>query len=240
MQSKNRKSFEEKVKDYISKFHVADVILPRPQMVVCKTDDPVENILKIFLTSKYSRLPVYDEESNRVVGYIYFKDFFWKYLETKGDFEVKHVTRNILTVHENENLLEVFRKMNSSFIPIAVVIDEYSNHIGMVTMEDIIEKVFPEIVDETDEKSDIQEDFEKVEEGKYIVSAWAPVKEVFEKIGIELPEDVDVRTVGGFMMFLSGVIPNYGSVYEYNDWIFKVIELENNRVSKILVKRKGK
>lgn len=230
------------IHSYLSNIYAGEMVLPRPHVVFCYSDSSPDDVLEKFRKYKYSRLPVVDKSSHRIVGYIFYKDFFDKYIGTLGKLDIKEVIREILFVPENMNGLNMLNLMRSKFTNIAVVVDEYGNHIGIVTLEDILEKLLGEILDESDSGEDEEFEVKEVSEGEYIVSAWAPIEQLVSEIGLEIEESVyrsmDVRTVAGFLMYLTGDMLRYGDVYEYGNFVFKVVGMENNRVSKILVKRK--
>lgn len=235
-------SIQSKVFEYLSNVRASDIVLPRPHVVICYEDSTSYEVLEIFKKHKYSRIPVVSRDSDNISGYIYFKDFFIDYVVNEGKVNLEKIKKKVIFVPENMSVLDVFRLMNQNFTNIVVVVDEYGNHIGIITVEDIIEKVFGEVLDESDSKEDEEFEIVKKDEGEYIVSAWAPIDEIISQIGLEIDEDfyknMDVRTVLGFLMYITGNLPKHGEVYEYKDFVFKVIEIENNRISKILIKRR--
>lgn len=240
-----RRSFQnlqKTVSKYLSNIYAGEIVLPRPHAVVCYSNDTIDEVLDKFKKHMYSRLPLVDRDTDKIVGYIFYKDFFSKYIETNGKFDLNEVRRNIIFVPENMNANDVLSLMNQNFTNIAVVVDEYGNHIGIITLEDIVEKVMGEMLDETDNKEDEDFEVQKLSQDEYLVSAWAPIEQVSVEIGLDIDDELldklDVRTLMGFMMFITGNIPKYNNVCEYKDFIFKVVEIENNRPSKILVKRK--
>ncbi|MEN2998831.1 MAG: CBS domain-containing protein [Brevinematia bacterium] len=239
---KNYLSLQKRIQSYLSKINAGEMVLPRPHIVICYYNSTPEEILAKFRKYKYSRLPVVDKNTEKIVGYIFFKDFYDKYIESGGKFKISEIIREIVFVPENMNGLDIFNIMKEKLTNIAVVVDEYGNHIGIITLEDILEKILGEILDESDNKEDEELEIEKISEEEYIVSAWAPVEQVASEIGMSIDgdtyENMDVRTISGFLMYITGSIPKYGSLYEYKNFVFKVIEVENNRPSKILIKRK--
>ncbi|MGC8869707.1 MAG: CBS domain-containing protein [Brevinematia bacterium] len=242
MSKRKTSSIQNKVFEYLSKVKAGDIVLPRPHVVVCYEDSTSEELMNIFREYKYSRIPIVNRDSDNIISYVYFKDFFVEYISNQGKVNLNKIKRKIVFVPENMNLLDVFKLMNKNFTNIVVVVDEYGNHIGIVTSEDIFEKVFGEILDESDNKEDEELEIVKKGENEYLVSAWVPIEEIVSQIGLEIDEDfyqkMDVRTILGFLMYLTGNIPKYGEVYEYKNFIFRVAEIENNRISKIVVKRK--
>lgn len=239
---KSLSTLQKNIFNYLSTIYAGEMVLPRPHIISCYEDMTPSDVLSRFKRYKYSRLPIINRENEKITGYIYYKDFYDKYIETNGNFDISLIKRQILFVPENMNGLDIFNLMREKFTNIAVVVDEYGNHIGIITLEDILEKVMGEILDESDNKDDEEFEIEKKGENEYIVSAWAPIEQVASEIGLEIDEDIyesmDVRTVAGFLMYISGNILKYGHVYEYKNFVFKVIELENNRPYKIQVTRK--
>lgn len=239
---KRLSSLKKNIYSYLSTIYAGEMVLPRPHVIFCYEDMSPSEVLLKFKRYRYSRLPIINRDNEKIVGYIYHKDFYDKYIETNGNFDISVVKREILFIPENMNGLDIFNLMREKFTNIAVVVDEYGNHIGIITLEDILEKILGEILDESDNKDDEEFEIEKKSENEYIVSAWAPIEQVASEIGLEIEEDIyenmDVRTVAGFLMYISGSILKYGHIYEYKNFVFKVIELENNRPYKIQVMRK--
>ena len=240
-----RKNFDKIRKDifsYLSSIYAGEMVLPKPHVEYCYTDSSVDEVLAKFRKYRYSRLPVVDRESEKFVGYVFYKDFFDKYIDSKGNFDINQIRREILFIPENMNGADILDMMKRKITNIAVVVDEYGNHIGILTLEDIFEKLFGELLDESDSREDEEVEIEKISDDEYIVSAWASIDKVAFEIGMKIEKDVydsmDVRTIAGFLMYITGNILKYGNVCEYNGFIFKVIEIENNRPSKILIRKK--
>ncbi|MFN4244561.1 MAG: CBS domain-containing protein [Brevinematia bacterium] len=239
---KNLHKLQKDIFDYLSTIYAGEIVLPKPHVKYCYTDSPVSEVLLKFRKYKYSRLLVVERENEKFVGYIFYKDFFDKYIDTNGSFEIAQVVRDVTFVPESMSALDIIETMKKKITNIVVVVDEYGNHIGILTLEDIIEKILGEILDESDSRDDEEVEIKKISEDEYLVNAWAPIDQVAFEIGMKIEKDVyenmDVRTVSGFLMYITGSILKYGNIYEYGDFIFKVIEIENNRPSKILIKRK--
>ncbi|MCX8028913.1 MAG: CBS domain-containing protein [Brevinematales bacterium] len=239
---KSTSDFKKLVFNYLSNIHAGEMVLPRPHVITCYADSTPDEVLSTFKKYMYSRIPLVDRKTDKIIGYIFYKDFCNKYIETKGKFNIIDVKREILFIPENMNAMDIMNEMKNKFTNIAIVVDEYGNHIGIITLEDIVEKILGELLDETDNKEDEEFEVQKINDGEYLVSAWAPIEDIALEIGMEIDKDIlenmDVRTIVGFIMYISGNIPRYNSTYEYKDFLFKVVEIENNRPSKILIRRK--
>jgi putative hemolysin len=238
MARKSKKNIHDEILNFLSSLTAGEAVVPKPQVISCYEDESPQEVLQKFKKHQYSRMPILRRSDDKIIGYIWFKDFVFEYLSEKGNFKVSSIKRNVMFVPENMDLKTLFLMMKNKFSNICVVVDEYGNDIGIVTVEDIIEKAFGEIVDESDDIEDSEFEIQKISDNHYIVSAYAPIKNVLELMNVEPPEELDVKTVAGFLMFLSGSLPKYESIFEYKGVIFKVIDLENNRISKVEVLRK--
>lgn len=185
---------------------VREVMIPRPDMVVVESRGRVEDLIDIAIAAGYSRIPVYGQGIDDVVGIVYAKDLLRAEREGHKDDRVESIMREAQFVPESKRVSELMREMQASKQHMAIVVDEYGGTAGLVTLEDLIEEIVGEIVDEYD----IEEPaMQKLGDGAMRVTARMPIDEVNELIDHPLPEG-DWDTVGGLIYSLLGHVPVEG------------------------------
>jgi CBS domain containing-hemolysin-like protein len=211
---------------------VADVMVPRPEVVAVSAELPTEQALAAVLESPYTRYPVYRESLDDIVGVLHVRDLFTA-VHDRGlaDVRVAEIVRSAYVVPETKDLaslLQEFRKTNNHF---AVVVDEYGGTAGIATLEDLLEEIVGEIEDEFD-VPEVQ--IEQIDEDSYRMEGMFPIDEFNERFGTDLPDD-DFHTVGGFVFGQLGRAPQPGDDVVWSTMRFDVLEVESNRIEKIAV-----
>ncbi|MCL2037031.1 MAG: hemolysin family protein [Oscillospiraceae bacterium] len=221
----------------------SDVMTHRINIVGLKSDAKLDDVIYVALEEGFSRLPVYEENLDNIIGIIIVKDLLS--LIGKNDlsgFSLGDFLRQVEFVPESCSCTGVFKKMKEKKMSMAVIIDEYGGTAGIVTMEDLVEKVMGSIEDEYDEEED---DIVKIGEDKYRIAGESDPEDVLELFGYELPEDHEYETIAGFVTDLLGFIPG-GETGEntphtdYEDLRFVATEIKDSRISQIIVYRKPK
>lgn len=227
-----------------------DVMTPRVDVVAVEQNDTLENIQSVFIDTQYSRMPVYSEDVDHIVGILSQKDFFTAQLKHEK-VDVKKIMVKPMFLNENMKLDDVIRKMQSEKKHMAVISDEHGGTSGIITLEDAIEEMFGEIYDEHDEV-DEKEEFEKVGENEYRVDAEMDIADLFKQLQIEHLPETQYSTIGGFLFELAESMPYEGQelTFETIDdviddnanliqypikMIFKIIEVEDNRIRRVLI-----
>jgi putative hemolysin len=211
---------------------VADVMVPRPEVVAVSAELPPEDALAAVLDSPYTRYPVYRESLDDIVGVLHVRDLFTA-VHDRGLAAVRleEIVRPAYIVPETKDLaslLQEFRKTNNHF---AVVGDEYGGMAGICTLEDLLEEIVGEIEDEFD-VPEVQ--IEQVDDDTYRIDGMFPIDEFNERFGTELPDD-DFHTLAGFVFGQLGRAPQPGDDTEYDGMRFDVLEVDGNRIEKIVV-----
>ncbi len=211
---------------------VADVMVPRPEVVAVSAELPTEQALAAVLESPYTRYPVYRESLDDIIGVLHVRDLFTA-VHDRGlaDVRLAEIVRSAYVVPETKDLaslLQEFRKTNNHF---AVVVDEYGGTAGIATLEDLLEEIVGEIEDEFDVP---EEQIEQIDEDSYRMDGMFPIDEFNERFGTDLPDD-DFHTVGGFVFGQLGRAPQPGDDVVWNTMRFDVLEVESNRIEKIAV-----
>jgi len=198
---------------------VKEIMKARVNIVAVEENTPLTEIIKMIGTYGYSRLPVYKNNIDKILGLVYIKDIISKQTEENWEsLKAKDIMRNVYFVPETKKVIELLRELQMLKIQMAIVIDEYGGTAGLVTMEDLIEEIVGEISDEF--KKDERE-FIKVNEGRYLVKGSMEIEKVEELIGLKAPEEIDVETIAGFVLSYFGKIPKKGEEFEYKD--FKIV-----------------
>lgn len=227
-----------------------DIMTPRVDVSAINYSDSVKNIQDMFLNTMYSRLPVYEDTIDKIIGVLNQKDFFKAMLSGEKIY-IKKIMTEALYINENMKVDDIIRKMQSSKKHMAIVLDEHGGTSGIVCMEDAIEEMVGEIYDEHDDTSDEKEMIEK-NENEYIVDPEMDLKDLFELLEIEHLPETEYASVGGFLFELTEELPVQdkvivfktvderivGGVYEsiLVEIHFILSKVEDNRIKEILVK----
>ncbi len=213
---------------------VADIMTHRTDMECVDVEDSLQDVVKTSMEHGYSRIPVYEEDPDNVVGIIYIKDLL-KYVgsnlpKTKTP---KDIMREVYCVPETKRCGELFSEMTAKHIQMAIVVDEYGGTAGLVTLEDIVEAIVGNIQDEYDNED---EEISKINDTTFTIDGITDIEEVEEKLGIKLPEG-DYDTLGGFIISLLGFLPVDGDMntVQYKNIRFTVLNVEERRIGKVKV-----
>lgn len=216
---------------------VKEVMTPRTDMSAVDLESTLEELLDVIVEENFSRIPVYEDTIDNIVGILYVKDLF-SMIKKKMEWEVslKDIIRPAYYVSEYKKIDELFKEMQKSKSHIAIVIDEYGGTAGLITIEDLLEEIVGNIFDEYD---DVVLDFEKIDEYTYIVNGMLDVDEVNDLLDVDIPED-EFDTISGMVLSLSGKMPEVGDEVTYEDILFRIEEVDDKRISKIKITKKNK
>jgi len=218
---------------------VEKVMTPRTEVYCINIKEPLNSYLDELLEMRYSRVPVYEDDIDNVIGILYMKDFIIE-AKNKGfdKVNVKDILKEPYFVHEGKNVQELFKLLQVSQRHIAVIIDEYGGFSGIITIEDLIEEIMGEINDEDDSS---EERIKKVGENAFLVDGLTTLEELNDELNLGIELD-DIDTISGFLINLIGNIPSEEdeNIIEYNDITFKIDKLGEKRIEKILIKVKNR
>jgi len=218
---------------------VDDVMVPRADIVGVAADIAYDDLIKVFAEANHSRMPVYRDTLDTVLGMVHVKDALkaTAHGEVGEDFKVSNIQRPVLFVPPSMKVIDLLAKMRLSRTHMAMVVDEYGGTDGLLTVEDIVEEIFGEIEDEHDEIEDPY--ITPLEGGGYDVDARLEVDELEEVIGVDLlPEelDEDVDTVGGLVFSLAGCVPEIGEVMVHESgYRFEVVDADPRRIHRVRI-----
>lgn len=212
---------------------VREVMTPRPDVEAIEADESVEELKRLFGESKYSRLPVYEDNLDEIVGVVHVRDL----LEYDGDPKavLRPLVRPVFLVPETKRITELLRELQKRGTTLAVVIDEYGGTAGLVSIEDIVEELVGEIKDEFDvEVEPIQVDAD----GSVLVAGRVALDRLEQALETSLADQDEVGTVGGLVNTVFGRIPRVGDELEYRGYVIQVVEAERRRVTRVRFRRK--
>jgi len=220
-----------KVFDFADK-EASDVMVPRPEVVALSVDLPPEQALEAVMDSPYTRYPVYRETLDNVVGILHVRDLF-SGLRDRGMHEVKvaEITRPAHIVPETKDLAALLTEFRRTNQHMAIVVDEYGEMEGIVTLEDLLEEIVGEIEDEFDLPD---ESVEQVDDDTVIIDGTFPIDDFNERFHTNLPDE-DYHTMAGFVFGLLGRQPEQGDDVSHDGLRFDVMEVEGSRIIKLAV-----
>ena len=213
---------------------VSEVMEPRTDVYAIEQDGTAEEAVKIFIESGHSRIPVYREDLDQVIGILYAKDLLGPLAHSEKNISILKLMRKPLFVPETMKTDEALDTMKKSRTHIAIVIDEYGGMAGLITLEDLIEEIVGDIQDEYDtEIPEIQSE----DENTYLVQGQVNLEELSDALAYPFDtafEDVD--TLAGMVLELSGGFPTQGQLVTYGSWDIHVLEVQNHRILQVRMK----
>ena len=216
---------------------VSEIMTHRTDIFAVDVNMSGEEVLQKIIEDdcKHSRIPVYEETIDEIIGILYVKDLIKNV--NKKSFKIKNIMKEAYFVSQSKLINELFRELQKNKKQIAIILDEYGGTAGLITMEDILEEIVGDIYDEYD---DIEEEYEKIDDNTYILSGSMPIYDVNKLMGVEIPEG-DYDTLSGYLQEELGRIPEEeeNPIIETKDLIFKIEEYEDRRILKVKVCRKN-
>lgn len=211
-----------------------EVMTPRTDVYMININDSVSEYIDDLLEERYSRIPVYEKDSDNVIGIVYMKDFIIQ--ARKVGFEqvdIKSLLRKPYLVPESKNIDDLFREMQASKVHIAILIDEYGGMAGIVTIEDLIEEVMGNIDDEYD---DYEAKLEKLDDNTYLIDGSYYLDDLNDELDLELQSD-EHETIGGLIIDILGEIPDEDEpeerIIEIENCVFKIESVKDRRIEKV-------
>ena len=213
-----------------------EVMVPRIDMVTVEADDAIEDATQVIVQGGFSRIPVYDDSINDIIGVLYAKDLLRVLATGQAPQKIRQLPlRSAYFVPESKRLDDLLHEMQRQRVHMAIVVDEYGAVVGLVTIEDLVEEIIGDIKDEYDREEQI---FERVSENEFLVDAKISVDELNERIDADLPAE-DYDTLGGFVYTQLDKIPAVGDVVTYKDLTITVLGTKGRRVTKVKIVRES-
>jgi CBS domain containing-hemolysin-like protein len=212
-----------------------EIMIPRTYIVGVSRDSTKEQILGTIIESGHSRIPVYNENIDHIVGILNAKDLLPLWLDGENEFDIGPILREPFFVPETKRINDLLSELRSKKSHLAVIVDEYGGTAGIVTIEDIIEEIIGEIRDEHDTEEEL---FIPQEDGSVFVKAWANLDDFEERFGVTLPRE-GFDTLGGFIIHLLGRVPRKGEEIEYGGLRVKILAGDQKRITRVSLIRLG-
>jgi CBS domain containing-hemolysin-like protein len=209
---------------------VREVMTPRPNIVAIPADATLEELRQLVINEQYSRIPAYEENIDRIIGFVHVRDMFEVEEEEREDRKVRELIRTVAFVPETKPVNDLMRQMQQENTHMVIVVDEYGNTAGLATMEDLLEVIIGEIRDEHEPDSDVTEDGR----GGYIVSGNFDLARVGDLLDTFRPEeDIESTTVGGLVSEWLGRVPKAGEVVDRDGIRIEVLASDDLRVEQV-------
>lgn len=220
----------EKIFDFNDKL-AKEIMVHRGQMIVLNIDDPRDKIYEIVTEEGYSRIPVYKDTIDNIIGIIYAKDLI-SASEHRQLISLNDIIRPAYFVNETKNIGILLREFQKQKVHMGIVVNEYGGVEGLVTMEDIIEEITGEIMDEYDNETP---DVIKGKNQEYMVNPFIPVEEFNKKFKANIPADKGYNTLGGFLYYVTGHIPELYERIDYAGFTFIIAAKQRNTIKQVKV-----
>ena len=209
-----------------------EIMIPRIDMTFVQVDSTYDELIRIFRECKFTRLPVYEESTDNVIGILNIKDLLLQ--DKDDDFSIRDILRAPYFTYEHKNTSDLFIEMRKSSISLAIVLDEYGVTAGLVTLEDLLEEIVGEIRDEYD--TDEEDAIVQLSEYEYMVLGTTNLDDVSQELDADFHSD-DYDTIGGFCLELLDHLPEKNEVMTTEDGItLRIEEMDKNRIEKIYIK----
>lgn len=208
---------------------VREIMSPRIDIVALAVDTPLVEALDVIIKAGHSRIPVFEDNADRIVGFLYAKDLLKCYRDNQTDVLIRSILRPAYFVPESKKVDELFHEMQTRRVHIAIVVDEYGGTAGLVTIEDLLEEIVGEIQDEYDKEP---VPYQKIARDTYVFNARLDVDSVADLLNVDLPY-TDVDTLGGFIFAELGHVPETGETVTYAGWRFTVLSVESRRIRQV-------
>lgn len=219
-----------------------EVMVPRIDLFSLPADMPIQEAATTILKEGYSRIPVYQDSLDNIIGVLMYKDVIAKYMEyiNKGhdakvlEAPIKTLMKGVLYTPETKKISHLLQEFKKKQVHLAIVVDEYGGTEGIVTIEDILEEIVGDIADEYDEAEAV---FVPLPEGGWVIDGRMNVLDIEEQFGIVIPQSGDYDTIGGYIFHQTGTIPEKGFILKEKEFEVEVLRSDDRRVEKVCIKK---
>ena len=210
-----------------------EIMTPRTDMIAVDAEQDLETLVKTIAQAGHSRIPVYEKTIDNIIGLIYAKDLLAEIGKNPKEYKIREKMRPAYFVPESKPLRVLLHEFQNQKLHIAVVLDEYGGTAGIVTIEDILEELVGEIVDEYEDTP--PEAIRRIDDNTIELDSRVYIDDLNEDFELNLPEDEDYDTVGGFVFAHLGYIPKTGKSFEYEKIKFNILSAEARRINRIRI-----
>lgn len=211
---------------------VKEIMVPKPSIYAINIEESKDKVLEYIIENQFSRYPVYREHLENIIGVVYHKDITSE-MWSRGGFELEKLIKKPYFVPDTMEISLLLREMQKQRQHLAVVADEYGTTVGIVTLEDIMEEVFGEIMDETD----VDDRIERSRDGSIVIDAAYSVRDLNNRLDLDLPESPDYETLSGFILGQLQEIPKGGEIIYYGPHRFTVVGVKERRITKVKLEK---
>jgi CBS domain containing-hemolysin-like protein len=212
-----------------------EIMTPRTDIVAVEVSSDLQTVLDIINSAGHTRVPVYEENIDNIIGLIYAKDLLTEVGKEKADFRLRDKLRKAYFVPETKPLRSLLHEFQNQKLHIAIVLDEYGGTAGIVTLEDILEELVGEITDEYEEPT--PKLVREIDRSTIEADARTYVDDLNDEFEMNLPEDEDYDTIGGFVFSHLGYVPKTGQTFDYKNLKFTITSAEARRIKRIKIQR---
>jgi len=215
----------------LSETEVHEIMKPRIDVITFNINDSIQELIETVVKCGHSRIPVYDDNIDNIIGVLYAKDLLQYFFSESKNINIQQILREPLFVPEAKKISDLLREFKDKKIHIAFVVDEYGGFSGIVCLEDILEEIVGEIRDEYDDEKEM---ITQIDDSSFRVSAKISVYDLNESLKINLPDDIS-DSLGGFIMELLGRIPIQGETVQYQNITFKIERMKSYKIETIIL-----
>ncbi len=215
-----------------------ELMVPRQKVFAIDIDEPIEEMIDEILETRHSRIPVYEEDIDKIIGILQVKDVMIRLRKgTIGQGEIRSMLKKPYFVPEKKDAAELFRQMQQHRMHMAVLLDEYGGFSGIVTIEDLVEEIMGDI---NEEYENVEPEIQQVKENEYIIDASVSIDDINEMFGLKLESEY-YDTISGYIIEQLGYIPNEqkGGTVNVEGCVFTILEVKGNTIQKIHMKREN-
>ena len=214
---------------------VHEIMIPRIDIVGVEENISLEDLAKLIKNKGHSRIPLYTEGLDNILGIIHAKDLLAIIIDGKvGKPDLKKLARPVSFVPESKKLHHLLKEFQKGQQHMAIVVDEYGGTAGLVTLEDVLEEIVGEIQDEYDKEPPL---YKKIDENSFLIDAKIDLDELNEHLEMDLPTEGEFESLGGFIFSLTDYIPEQNEVVEYNNYTFIIEKIDRNRIIQVKLTR---
>ena len=215
---------------------VKEILTPRVDIVGLSSTTNLDNVMDLIANKKFSKIPIYKDNIDNIKGILYAKDIIPYLMGSRPRIDLLKLSRTPFFIPETKPIDELLEDFKLKKTNIAIAVDEWGGTSGLITLEDVVEEVMGELQDPYDEE---EYHISKKDDNILIIDGAIKIYDLEENIEIEFPDNREYDTLAGFILSELGNIPIEGEMVEYNNFVFKVVNIESNRIDKIEIRKKS-
>ncbi|HAQ60866.1 TPA: HlyC/CorC family transporter [Candidatus Delongbacteria bacterium] len=211
-----------------------EIMVPRVDMMTIPADITTQDLFSFINENNFSRIPVYKNNVDNIIGILYIKDLLHHIKSMDDNLNIARILREVTFIPESKDIADLLKMFQKEKTHIAIVVDEYGGTSGMITLEDIIEEIVGEIQDEFDEEERL---FRRINDRSYEFDAKIPIDDLNEILSLNLPENEDYESLGGYLYDLFGEVPEVGDKKTFNGYTFSILSVHKQRIGWVSIEK---